>query len=101
MSYESRAFVSYDAITALAGQYAAERDRDGQFPHSAFDDLRRLGLISQLPLDASDAAIPFRVLAAIGRGDAPNGAPFGDRKSLAGLAFPGLRRVRQTLPSPR
>jgi alkylation response protein AidB-like acyl-CoA dehydrogenase len=76
VSYESRAFVSYDAITALAGQYAAERDRDGQFPHSAFDDLRRLGLISQLPLDASDAAIPFRVLAAIGRGDLSVGRIF-------------------------
>jgi alkylation response protein AidB-like acyl-CoA dehydrogenase len=76
VSYETRAWLSYDAITASAGKCAADRDRDGQFPHSAFDDLRQLRLISQLPLDASDAAILFRILAAIGRGDLSVGRIF-------------------------
>jgi alkylation response protein AidB-like acyl-CoA dehydrogenase len=76
VSYESRAWVSFDAITALVSQCAADRDRDGKFPHSAFDGLRQLRLISQPPLDTWNAGILFRVLAAIGRGDLSVGRIF-------------------------
>jgi hypothetical protein len=76
VSYESRAWVSYDAITALVSKCAADRDRDGKFPHSAFDGLRQLRLISQPPLDVSNAATLYRVLAAVGRGDLSVGRIF-------------------------
>jgi alkylation response protein AidB-like acyl-CoA dehydrogenase len=76
VSYESRAWVSYDAITALVSKCASDRDRDGKFPHSAFDGLRQLRLISQPPLDAWNSAILLRVLAAVGRGDLSVGRIF-------------------------
>jgi alkylation response protein AidB-like acyl-CoA dehydrogenase len=76
VSYESRAWVSYNAITALVSKCASDRDRDGKFPHSAFDGLRQLRLISQPPLDAWNSAILFRILAAVGRGDLSVGRIF-------------------------
>ena len=76
MSYELRAWVSYDAITALVSKCASDRDRDGKFPYSAFDGLRQLRLISQPPLDAWNSAILLRVLAAVGRGDLSVGRIF-------------------------
>ena len=76
MSYKLRAWVSYNAITALVSKCASDRDRDGKFPHSAFDGLRQLRLISQPPLDAWNSAILFRILAAVGRGDLSVGRIF-------------------------
>jgi alkylation response protein AidB-like acyl-CoA dehydrogenase len=76
MSHEVRPLISYKALTAAAGKEAATRDQDGTFPSSAFEDLRRFGLISRPPLKANEAARLFRVLAAVGRGDLSVGRIF-------------------------
>jgi alkylation response protein AidB-like acyl-CoA dehydrogenase len=67
--HEAGSWLSYDAIAATVGSCAAERDRDGKFPFSAFEGLKQLRLIGNPPLRASEAAVLFRVLAAVGRGD--------------------------------
>jgi alkylation response protein AidB-like acyl-CoA dehydrogenase len=67
---------SYDAITQTVGLSAAERDRDGCFPESAFDALRRFGLVRWPPLAGGDVLRLFRLLAAIGRGDLSVGRIF-------------------------
>jgi hypothetical protein len=76
MSHEARQWISYDALTEIAGAEAAARDQDGTFPGAAFDGLRRFGLIGSPPLELNDAPPLFRVLAAIGRGDLSVGRIF-------------------------
>jgi alkylation response protein AidB-like acyl-CoA dehydrogenase len=76
MSHETRPWISYEALTELAGKEAAARDRDGGFPGAAFEDLRRLGLTGKPPLKSLEATRLFRVLAAIGRGDLSVGRIF-------------------------
>jgi alkylation response protein AidB-like acyl-CoA dehydrogenase len=69
MSQDPRRWISYNALTELAGTDASERDRDGAFPESAFAGLRALGLIGKPPLRPSEMACLLRVLAAVGRGN--------------------------------
>ena len=69
MSREARQWISYEALTEVAGLDAEARDCDGAFPRSAFDGLRRLGLIGAPPLRPHEAPHLFRVLASVGRGD--------------------------------
>src|ERR1700691_2223048 len=69
MSHETRQWISYDALSEVAGTDASMHDRDGSFPSAAFSGLRRLGLIGNPPLKSEDATLLFGVLAAIGRGD--------------------------------
>ena len=53
--------------------HAAERDRDGAFPASAFDVLRRRGLIARPPIGDAEIHALLRLLAEVGRGDLPVG----------------------------
>lgn len=69
MSQDPRRWISYNALTELAGADASERDRDGAFPERAFSGLRALGLIGKPPLRPSEMACLLRVLAAAGRGN--------------------------------
>ena len=76
MSHEERRWISYDALSEVAGTDAPVHDRDGSFPAAAFSGLRRLGLIGKPPLKHEDATLLFHVLAAIGRGDLSVGRIF-------------------------
>lgn len=76
MSHEARQWISYEALAHVAGVEAAARDRDGGFPHAAFDGMRRLGLIGAPPLRPEEAPQLLRVLAAVGRGDLSVGRIF-------------------------
>jgi alkylation response protein AidB-like acyl-CoA dehydrogenase len=69
-------FASHDALTAAVGMSAADRDRDGSFPASAFDALRGFGLIAHPPLSGCEAAKLFQILASVGRGDLSVGRIF-------------------------
>jgi hypothetical protein len=60
---------SLETLTAAIGAEAADRDRDGHFPSTAFASLDKLGLIARAPVEDRDAGRLFRLLAAIGRGD--------------------------------
>jgi alkylation response protein AidB-like acyl-CoA dehydrogenase len=63
-------------IVEAAGLSAAECDGDGCFPVSAFNALKRIGLVGWPPLAAGEARRLFRLLAAIGRGDLSVGRIF-------------------------
>src|ERR1700761_370086 len=76
MSRESRQWISYKALAAVAAADAPAHDQAGSFPSAAFNDLHRLGLIGNPPLKYEDAGLLFRVLAAIGRGDLSVGRIF-------------------------
>lgn len=76
MSHEARQWISYEALAAVAGADAPTHDRHGSFPLAAFNGLRRLGLTGNPPLKYEDAALLFRALAAIGRGDLSVGRIF-------------------------
>jgi alkylation response protein AidB-like acyl-CoA dehydrogenase len=76
VSHEARQWISYEALTEAAGAEAAARDRDRAFPGTAFDGLRKLGLVGAPPLGLDEAPQLFRVLAAIGRGDLSVGRIF-------------------------
>ena len=69
MSQDPRRWISYKALTELAGTDASERDRDGLFPERAFVGLRQLGLVGKPPLKSVEVGRLLRVLAAIGRGN--------------------------------
>jgi alkylation response protein AidB-like acyl-CoA dehydrogenase len=69
MSQDPQRWISYKALTELAGTSAAERDQDGSFPEHAFEGLRRLGLVGKPPLRSVEVGRLLRVLAAIGRGN--------------------------------
>ena len=69
MSQDPQRWISYRALTELAGTNASERDQDGLFPEHAFEGLRRLGLVSKPPLLSVEVERLLRVLAAIGRGN--------------------------------
>src|ERR1700760_5049090 len=69
MSQDPQRWISYKALTELAGADAAERDRDGLFPERAFAGIRRLGLVGRPPLLSLEIGRLLRVLAAIGRGN--------------------------------
>jgi alkylation response protein AidB-like acyl-CoA dehydrogenase len=98
--HEARSWLSYEAITSMVGTCAAERDRDGKFPLSAFDGLRRLRLIANPPLHASEAALLFRVLAAVGRGDLSVGRIFeGHVNALLLIQLFGTASQRETWQS--
>jgi alkylation response protein AidB-like acyl-CoA dehydrogenase len=60
----------------MVGSCAAERDRDGHFPTSAFNGLRDLHLIARPPLMEAEASRLFRLLASIGHGDLSVGRIF-------------------------
>ncbi len=76
MSREFRNWISYEAIAQSAGDGAAERDVDGQFPARAFGSLKQFRLLAHPPLGYSDAATLFRILAAVGRGNLSVGRIF-------------------------
>jgi alkylation response protein AidB-like acyl-CoA dehydrogenase len=76
MSHEARQWISYGALTELAGKDAAERDSDGLFPSAAFESLRRLGITGKPPLRVHEAMRLLKVLAAVGRGDLSVGRIF-------------------------
>lgn len=67
---------SLETLTAAIGAEAADRDRDGHFPSTAFASLDKLGLIARAPVEDRDAGRLFRLLAAIGRGDLSVGRIF-------------------------
>jgi hypothetical protein len=69
MSQDPQRWISYKALTELAGTSAAERDQDGLFPEHAFEGLRRLGLVGKPPLQSLEVGRLLRVFAAIGRGN--------------------------------
>jgi alkylation response protein AidB-like acyl-CoA dehydrogenase len=69
MSHDPQRWISYKALTELAGTDASDRDRDGLFPQRALDGLRRLGLTGKPPLQSVETQRLLRVLAAIGRGN--------------------------------
>ena len=69
MSQDPQRWISYKALTELAGTNAPERDQDGLFPEHAFEGLRRLGLVGKPPLQSLEVGRLLRVLAAIGRGN--------------------------------
>src|ERR1700748_846642 len=69
MSQDPQRWISYKALTELAGADAAERDRDGSFPERAFAGIRRLGLVGRPPLLSTEIGRLLRVLTAIGRGN--------------------------------
>jgi alkylation response protein AidB-like acyl-CoA dehydrogenase len=69
MSQDPQRWISYKALTELAGADASERDRDGLFPERAFAGLQRLGLVGRPPLLSAEIGRLLRVLAAIGRGN--------------------------------
>jgi alkylation response protein AidB-like acyl-CoA dehydrogenase len=69
MSQDPQRWISYRALTELAGTNASERDQDGLFPEHAFEGLRRLGLVGKPPLLSVEVERLLRVLAAIGRGN--------------------------------
>lgn len=90
MSDESREWISYEAVTHAAAAEADARDEDGAFPAAAFDRLRRLGLISDPPLQPAESAQLLRVLAAVGRGNLSVGRIFeGHVNALLLLEFFG------------
>lgn len=76
MSRETRQWISYEALTHAAALDAVARDQDGAFPAAAFDQLGRLGVVSNPPLQPTEAAQLFRVLAAVGRGNLSVGRIF-------------------------
>jgi alkylation response protein AidB-like acyl-CoA dehydrogenase len=76
VSHEARQWISYNALSEVAGADAPTHDRNGSFPLAAFSGLRRLGLIGNPPLKCEDATLLFRVLAAVGRGDLSVGRIF-------------------------
>ena len=69
MSQDPQRWISYKALTEVAGTDASERDRDGLFPERAFDGLRQLGLVGKPPLKSVEVGRLLRVLPAIGRGN--------------------------------
>ena len=69
MSHDPQRWISYKALTELAGTDASDRDQDGLFPERAFNGLRRLGLVGKPPLQSVEAKRLLRVLAATGRGN--------------------------------
>jgi alkylation response protein AidB-like acyl-CoA dehydrogenase len=74
--HEAGQWISYQALTDVAGAEAATRDQDGAFPVTAFKGLRQLGLVANPPLQTAQAPQLFRVLAAVGRGDLSVGRIF-------------------------
>jgi alkylation response protein AidB-like acyl-CoA dehydrogenase len=76
VSREARQWISYEAVTAVAGADAPTHDQAGSFPSAAFSGLGRLGLIGNPPLRCEDARLLFRLLAATGRGDLSVGRIF-------------------------
>jgi alkylation response protein AidB-like acyl-CoA dehydrogenase len=76
MSHDPQRWISYKALTELAGADASERDQDGLFPERAFDGLRRLGVVGKPPLQSVEVGRLLRVLAAIGRGNLSVGRIF-------------------------
>jgi alkylation response protein AidB-like acyl-CoA dehydrogenase len=68
--------ISYDALSQAAAADAAERDADENFPEAAFTNLRRLGLVSDPPLQTAEMTRLLRCLAAIGRGSLSVGRIF-------------------------
>ena len=69
MSQDPQRWISYKALTELAGIDASERDQDGLFPEHAFEGLRQLGVVGKPPLQSVEVGCLLRVLAAIGRGN--------------------------------
>jgi alkylation response protein AidB-like acyl-CoA dehydrogenase len=69
MSQDPQRWISYRAITELAGVDGATCDRNGLFPERSFDGLRRLGLIGKPPMEPLETKRLLRVLAAVGRGN--------------------------------
>ena len=69
MSQDPQRWISYKALTELAGTDASERDQDGLFPEHAFEGLRQLGVVGKPPLQSVEVGCLLRVLAAIGRGN--------------------------------
>ncbi len=77
------------------GAEAAERDRDGGFPHAAFDRLRRAGLVAEPPLADDEIGRLLRRLAEVGRGDLPVGRIYeGHVNALALMRRHGTRDQR-------
>jgi hypothetical protein len=68
-SLETRDGPSLDLIAATVGESAADRDADGCFPSSAFDALRRFGLVARTPISGNGPTDLFRLLAAMGQLD--------------------------------
>ena len=56
-------------LSAAIGARAASHDADGSFPHEAFEELDRLGLIAAPPIAAEEMGALLRLLAEVGRGD--------------------------------
>src|SRR5580692_9351389 len=69
MSQDPQRWISYKALTELAGIDASERDQDGLFPEHAFEGLCRLGVVGKPPLQSVEVGCLLRALAAIGRGN--------------------------------
>ena len=70
MSQDPQRWISYKALTEVAGTDASERDRDGAcFRERAFDGLRQLGLVGKPPLKSVEVGRLLRVLPGIGRGN--------------------------------
>jgi len=100
MSYKTRRWIAYDALSQAAQHDAAERDADGAFPEAAFTNLERLGLVADPPLQSADMPGLLRCLAAIGRGSLSVGRIFeGHCNALLLIRLFGtpLQRERFTL----
>ena len=69
MSHDPQRWISYKALTELAGTDASDRDRDGLFPERAFNGLRRLGLVGKPPLQSVETKrLSGACLLQLGRG---------------------------------
>lgn len=85
-----------DAATSAAARDAAERDRDGAFPASAFAALGDLGLTAAPPLRCEEIARLLGLLAAVGRGDLSVGRIFeGHCNALLLIALFGSPEQRE------
>ena len=102
MSQDPRRWISYKALTELAGTDASERDRDGLFPERAFVGLRQLGLVGKPPLKSLEVGRLLRVLAAIGRGNLSVGRIYeGHINALLLIGWFGTPSQRSTLQRAR
>lgn len=73
MPHDPDVGVRLDALTRAIAAGAAERDRDGGFPHAAFAALTAAGHVGAPPIGRGEAAELLRLLAAVGRGDLSTG----------------------------
>lgn len=76
MQYRSFAPADLQDLSSHIAQFSVDHDRDGSFPHEAFAEFSRRGLLANPPVRKGDMANLLGLLVAIGEGDLSAGRIF-------------------------